>query len=90
MCEAGEESFCVVGVDGFHERVPGKFDGFKEEQPSCPGSIPLLFRFSCDGCFAGIFVSHTERKDTMAGGSGAIEKDGGSWLGTEEVRRVVS
>ena len=90
MCEAGEESCCVVRVDGFHERVPSKFDGFEEEQPSCPGSSPLLFRFFCNGCLAGIFAIHTERNDTMAGGSGAIEKDGGSWDGTEEVRRVVS
>ena len=90
MGEAGEDGCSVIGDKGVEERVPAEFDGFHEEEPAMPGRSSLLFRISRDGGFAGIFASHAQRNDSIAGGRGAIEKDGGSCDGTEEVSNCVS
>ena len=55
-----------------------------------PGGSLLLFRVSRDSGLAGILASHAQRNGSILGDKGAIEKDGGSCEGTDEVRRIVS
>ena len=90
MCKIGKDVGDVIMCEGFKKEVPGDFNGYKEDKPSMPEHIPLLFRVSRDGCLAGIFTSHALKKDKSVGGGGVIKNDGGSWEGTEELIGYVS
>ena len=76
--ETTEESSFVFWLDGVEEWIPFDVNGFEEGCPPAPRCRPLLVRLSRGGSRAGIFGIHTERKDSISCGSGAIVKDWGS------------
>ena len=89
MGKACEEFGAVDGFEGVKEGIIANPNGIEEFGPSSPGCKPLLVRISLISILAGIFSSHTEMKDEISGGSGAIMKAGGSCLGTQESKRLV-
>ena len=62
------------------------FDGVKEAEPAIPVAISLILCADCRSLFAGILASSKETHETICGGSGAMEKSGGSCSGTVDER----
>ena len=65
----------MVWLDIVEEWVFLDLDGFEEGCPPVPRCRPLFVCLSRGGSRAGIFGIHTERKDSISCGSGAIVKD---------------